>query len=136
MSSNFERLQKIIDQAYDENFNCLFDVEPRNLLRWSKPGPRWSGPLFKKKKNTNGPTPYLIYADIYIYEFCLPARVRWECSWKFPKRQSPKEMPRPIAKLNLFKKRSFLKKDWIHASIVVTMDWTFFWVSILIFIIQ
>ena len=33
MSSNFERLQKIINQAYAEDFSCLFYVEPRNLLR-------------------------------------------------------------------------------------------------------
>ena len=28
MSSNFERLQKIINQAYAENFSCLFHVNP------------------------------------------------------------------------------------------------------------
>jgi hypothetical protein len=31
MSSNFERLQKITNQAYAKNFSCLFYVEPRNL---------------------------------------------------------------------------------------------------------
>ena len=29
MSSNFEGLQKIIKQAYAENFSCLFHVETR-----------------------------------------------------------------------------------------------------------
>ena len=33
MNSNFERLQKITNQAYAEDFSCLFYVEPRNLLR-------------------------------------------------------------------------------------------------------
>ena len=38
MSSNFERLQKIINQIYAENFSCLFHV-PRSPYLW----PRWSG---------------------------------------------------------------------------------------------
>jgi hypothetical protein len=45
MSSNFERLQKIINQAYAENFSFLFHVEPRNLPRSPNLWPRWSGPF-------------------------------------------------------------------------------------------
>ena len=50
MSSNFERLQKIINQAYDENFSCLFHVEPRNLPRSPYLWPRWSGPFVEKNR--------------------------------------------------------------------------------------
>ena len=45
MGSNFERLQKIINQAYAENFSCLFHVKPRNLPRSPYLWPRWSSPL-------------------------------------------------------------------------------------------
>ena len=43
MSSNFEKLQKIINQAYAENFSCLFHV-PRSPYLW----PRWSGPFLSQ----------------------------------------------------------------------------------------
>ena len=52
MISNFERRQKIINQAYAENFSCLFHVEPRNLPRSLYLWPRWSGPFDAKHYNT------------------------------------------------------------------------------------
>ena len=39
MSSNFERLQKIINQAYAENFSCLFYVDFKIPLPGGKPFP-------------------------------------------------------------------------------------------------
>ena len=59
MRSNFERLQivqKVINQAYVENFSCLFHVEPRILQRCPKPGVRWSGPFLALRIKNN---PYL-----------------------------------------------------------------------------
>ena len=45
MTSNFERLTKIINQAYAENFSFLYHVERRNLPRPSYLWPRWSSPF-------------------------------------------------------------------------------------------
>ena len=45
MSSNFERLQKIINEAYAESFSFLIHVKPRNLPRSPYLWPRWSGPF-------------------------------------------------------------------------------------------
>ena len=49
MSSNFERLQKNINQTCAKNFSFLFHVEPRNLPRWSGPFD-WSSSADAKDK--------------------------------------------------------------------------------------
>ena len=63
MNSNFERLQKIINQAYDENFNCLFDENPEICQDVPNQG-QDDLVLYLRKKNISDPTPYLTYADI------------------------------------------------------------------------
>ena len=35
MSSNFERLHEIINEAYAENFSCLYHWEPKKRNMWA-----------------------------------------------------------------------------------------------------
>ena len=68
MTSNFERLQKIINQVYAENFSFLFHVEPRNLPRSPVLWPRWSGPFdsFVHSQNTAVSFEYVFMSKIYF----------------------------------------------------------------------
>ncbi len=48
MSSNFERLHEIINQADSESYSSLCHVEPRNLPRSLYPMARKTGPFVEK----------------------------------------------------------------------------------------
>ena len=96
MSSNFERFHKIINQAYAENFSCLFHVEPRNL-------PRWSG-LFSKFSFRTWQVMIKLPLFINIFFLIISFQIKsgWETkqtTWAIVVHQTPADAKRKLSHL-------------------------------------
>ena len=108
MNSNFERLQKIINQAYDENFNCQFHLEPRNLPRYPKPWPGWSGPFHFSEG-----------CKVFLARKLLPCRKTKQRKFRRFRNRENMSWARPVA--------CGLLDSWNFCSLLASISWVFAW---------
>ena len=81
MSSNFERLHEIINEAYAENFSCLSHWEPKKCHMWASISEN-PVPLYETQdlSSPNG-KPKLLFYDYSWYFFFLLPIAEGNCEW-------------------------------------------------------